>query len=73
MNSNKLKAAAVLNGLQMRDIIRALDMADQTFYGKMNGKSEFKLSEIRTLRNVLRLTDQQVNEIFFEDPEEPQA
>lgn len=72
MNSNKLKAAAVLNGLKIRELCRALHISPQSFYRKMAGLTDFKLTEIRKLKNILRLTDQQVNEIFFEDPEEPQ-
>lgn len=36
-----------------------------TFYHKMNGESEFKRSELQIIRNVLNLSIDDIDAIFF--------
>ena len=45
----------------------ALGIGEVAWYQKINGKSEFKLSEIQKMRKLLDLSLEQVDQIFFKD------
>lgn len=62
----KLKAVLLENGFtQQNKIAQLLGMTDATFNYKLNNKREFKASEIKKLTEILHLSAEQVNEIFF--------
>lgn len=44
-----------------------LGISRQSFYQKINGKYEFKSSEVATLCRILRLSEDEKQEIFFAD------
>lgn len=48
-------------------IAEALGITRQAFYKKLNGKREFKNSEIKTLAMILHLTSKERDDIFFAD------
>ena len=66
MNVQKLNAAAALKGLSNLDLAKRLDLSNQAFYNKLNGKTEFKNSEILRLSQILALSLDAVNDIFFD-------
>lgn len=48
-------------------IAEKMGISRQTFYLKMSGQREFKASEIEKICDILRLTDDEKNSIFFAD------
>jgi hypothetical protein len=42
-----------------------MGLSPEGFYKKLRGESEFKVSEVSCLTEVLRLTEEQRNAIFF--------
>lgn len=49
------------------EIAEKLGLTRQSFYNKLNGKREFKVSEIQMLAQVLNLSEVEKNNIFFAD------
>lgn len=66
-HSAKLKGKIVESGLNQTWIAEQLGMTLATFNYKVNNKTEFKASEIKKLAEILHLTANEVNEIFFAD------
>lgn len=66
-NTLKLKAAIVGSGLNQEQVAENLEMTIATLNYKINNKSEFRASEIKKLSEVLNLTNEEVNTIFFDD------
>lgn len=66
-NSAKLKGKMVESGLNQTWIAEQLGMTIATFNYKVNNKTEFKASEIKKLSEILHLTNDDVNAIFFAD------
>ena len=65
-NSKKLRKAIKDSGMSIIFIAMKCDMSRQTLYNRINGRSEFTAKEIELLSDVLRLSKQQIAEIFFE-------
>lgn len=65
MDRSELKAEIARKGITYRFIAAELHISEQAFYNKLNGDTEFKESEIKTLVRVLGLTPSRVNEIFL--------
>lgn len=55
MNKNELRAKIVQNGMKMDDVAAKLGISRQTLYFKMRGKSEFLLSEVVQLCDMLHI------------------
>lgn len=66
-NTLKLKAVILERGFTQEQIAEMLGMTIATFNYKVNNKSEFKASEIKKLGEILHLTAEEVNTIFFAD------
>lgn len=49
MYYKKLRAEMVLNGISRQDIMNLLEIKPNTYYSKMNGRTEFKLSEVEKI------------------------
>lgn len=54
-------------GLSIQDIAKRLGLNDKTFYNKLNGRSEFKASEIRIIADRCMLSSKEIISIFFAD------
>lgn len=52
-------------GLKIGYVCAELGMARATFRGRVNGETEFTVSEITCLCRVLSLTAEERNDIFF--------
>lgn len=59
----RLKGAIVANGYTQADVSKMLGMSFPSFNKRLNGKTEFKLSEIRALKKILNI--ECVDDIFF--------
>lgn len=67
MNRQLFKARALLANLSMEEIAKALGINVATLYRKLNTKSDFTRTEIQALRELLEITAQEVQDIFFTD------
>lgn len=66
MNAQELRAEVAKANVKKKDIAKMLGISKQAITNKMNGKNEFKASEIRALAKCLNLSIEKVNCIFFE-------
>lgn len=53
------------SGYKLRFVAKRLEITYQGFLKKMNGETEFKVSEAQILRDLLHLTDEETELIFF--------
>jgi len=54
------------SGLKVGFIAKKLGITAQGFYYKMNGRNEFKASEIKILKDILHLSEDEITLIFLE-------
>lgn len=66
MNSGEFRMAIARAGTSNREVAANLGLSEQAFYNKINGRTEFKNSEIVKLTKLLRLSMDAVNIIFFD-------
>lgn len=64
-NSVLLRNRIDRSGYKLRYIAEQCGLSYQGFLPKLNGEREFTQSEIMTLARLLRLTTDEVREIFF--------
>lgn len=64
-NTKLLRRKIDESGYKLRYIAKQLGISYQGLMYKINNKSEFKASEIQKLKNLLKLTDAEVQMIFF--------
>ena len=64
-NVELLKEKIAQSGLKISFISESCGLSKQGFYNKMNGKTEFKQSEIATMKKILNLTNEDAEELFF--------
>ncbi len=67
VNPIEFKVAQIRAGVSKEDIASALNINITTVYRKINGESDFTLSELRKLKEMLRLTKEDVDRIFFSE------
>ena len=65
MNTLELKAEIAKSGRTNRALARELGISEQALYNKIQGKTDFKNSEMKKLAEVLSLSRKDVNLIFF--------
>lgn len=65
MNSNLLDYKAKTMGLSVADVANALGVDESTYYRKRSGRTDFTRNELRILRDLLNLSAEEMNEIFF--------
>ena len=65
INRSELRAEIAKKGISNRALCKEMKLSEQAFYNKINGCSEFKESEIKSLVNVLGLTAEDLNRIFL--------
>ncbi|KAA8676164.1 helix-turn-helix transcriptional regulator [Clostridium sp. HV4-5-A1G] len=66
MKPNLLKAERVKAGLTQKDLSIALKKDVSTYSKKENGLVEFTASEIRALKQLLNLSPETIDKIFFD-------
>ena len=74
MDYRILKSKIALHGMTVAKLTDrlnevGLEIAISTMYLKLQGKSEFDRAEIKAIKEVLRLTDAEVMDIFFDGEE----
>lgn len=64
-DSTKLKSIIESSGLKKTFIADKLGISYQGYLKKENGKSEFLANEISIMKDLLRLSNKEVSEIFL--------
>lgn len=64
-NTELLKKSIEERGFVNKYIAAKMGVTVETFSRKVNGKSQFKDTEIRCIKEILDLTGEEVNAIFF--------
>ena len=62
---NLILAKATALDMQVSDLANAIGIHPSTMSQKLNGKTEFTVGEADALKNVLKLTNDEVSDIFF--------
>lgn len=65
MNKKELAAELARNNLTIPKAANAIGIGKKAFYDKLEGRSEFKQTEIWKLKQLLSLSDERMLEIFF--------
>lgn len=61
----KIKARLVEKGLKQSDLAKQLGISPQSLNRKLNGISDFRLSELEEIAKVLDIDEHQYKEYFF--------
>ena len=64
-DSNMLNTAITESGITVTAIAKKLGITREGFYKKLNNETEFKASEIKSMQNILNLTNKKRDAIFF--------
>lgn len=64
-DSEELKKKISGSGISVTFIADKLGMSRGSLYNKINNNTEFVLSEVKALREILRLSEKDVEHIFF--------
>lgn len=65
MNIKLLEYYLSLENISKKDLSKILNIDYQTVLKKFNLKYDFKLSEVKKIKEALKLTDEEMLEIFF--------
>lgn len=65
MNDTELKVEMLRNKVNRTQLAEKLNITKSALSKKINGVSEFSRKDIRIVKEVLKLTPQRVDEIFF--------
>ena len=65
MNTGELRAEIARNKLSIPKLASLIGIGKKAMYAKIKGESQFKQEEIRSIKNVLGLTDEKTAIIFF--------
>ena len=67
MNIERLISKIDEINIPISSIAEKLGISRQAFYNRINGKCEFKISEVEKVCEILRLTSDERSNIFFDD------
>lgn len=65
LNVKKFRSVLILKGITYKNIAGLLNINVTTLYRKLNGESDFYRNEIDIIAKHLKLTLEEVEEIFF--------
>ncbi len=65
IDAAKLKYYCAIKEITMGDLAKALGIDQATIYRKLSGKSDFYRHEINSVKEILKLSAKEMNEIFF--------
>lgn len=65
MGNSLLKQRIRDSGYKFSFIAKSCNLTSAGFYKKLNGKSEFKQSEIKNIKELLKISDKDLNIYFF--------
>lgn len=64
-NTNLLRSKIDESGYKLTYLAEKCNLTYFGFMKKVNNETEFKASEIKTLKELLNLTNEEANKIFF--------
>lgn len=64
-NTNLLRSKIDESGYKLTYLAEKCNLTYFGFMKKVNNETEFKASEIKTLKKLLNLTNEEANKIFF--------
>ena len=64
-NTNLLRSKIDESGYKLQFLAEKCGLTYFGFMKKVNNETEFKASEIKTLKKLLNLTNEEANKIFF--------
>lgn len=67
MNATELRVEMVRARKSVEDVAREIGVTAPTLYRKLDGKSDFSLTELKAIKKSLNLDDEAVKRIFFAD------
>lgn len=62
---NKLKGLLAERNMAARELAKVLDISENSVYAKLNGKLQFKPSEIVAICDFLEIPKQEIHSYFF--------
>lgn len=62
---NKLKGKIVEQGMNVETVAKRIGIERSSLYRKLNNFEKITIGEARKLKNVLELSDEEANAIFF--------
>ena len=65
LKANELKSEVARNEMTLEELARFLGINTSTLNRKMYGKSDFYRNEIVQIANILHLSQERINAIFF--------
>lgn len=65
INTFKLKAKIVENQTNVQELSKKIGISYSSFYRKLNGYTDFTIKEACMISNELKLTNNDINSIFF--------
>lgn len=65
MNTNALKGAIVARGMNVETLAQKIGINRASMYRKVNNIEKITIGEAQKIKEVLGLSDEQANEIFF--------
>lgn len=60
-----LKAEMIMRDIKIPELARKIGIDKGTFYRKISGKSEFTISEIYKIIDILKIPNEKIVDIFF--------
>ena len=66
-NTNKLKGRMVENGYTLSGLAEALNISRPALRKKINGSTDFKVSEIESLCSASKIDRKEITDFFFAD------
>ena len=67
INTKVIRAKMILEDVTTKDIAEALEITCDAVQKKIRGVSFFSLEQARILKKLLRLTNEEFEEIFFSE------
>lgn len=63
-DKNYLKYLVISKDLKIEDVAKMLGVTKQCLYRKINGKCEWYLRDIKRLKEILEMTDDDIKKVF---------
>lgn len=67
MNKGEFRKAMIDNGDNQKTVAAALGLAQSALSNRLNGKVDFRMEEIKIIRDRFKLTPEQTITIFFNE------
>lgn len=65
MNKNALLAKLAYEGIDQRKLAKEMNITENTLSRKINGKNYFTLGEVNSIKEILKLSGDEILAIFF--------